>query len=71
MNLCLLSLMFLSVLTAPALAAPATSTGPAYPRKPIRIIDLCTTPDELARFMRVEHARWERVVKTTGLAPRD
>jgi len=29
-----------------------------------------TTPEELARFMRVEHARWERVVKTTGLSSR-
>lgn len=26
-----------------------------------------TTPEELAKFMRVEHARWERVVKTVGL----
>jgi len=26
-----------------------------------------STPDELAKFMRVEHTRWERVVKTTGI----
>jgi tripartite-type tricarboxylate transporter receptor subunit TctC len=26
-----------------------------------------TTPEELAKFMRVEHARWERVVKAVGL----
>jgi len=29
-----------------------------------------TTPEELAKFMRVEHARWERVVKTVGLKER-
>ena len=27
-----------------------------------------STPDELGKFMRIEHARWERVVKVTGLA---
>jgi tripartite-type tricarboxylate transporter receptor subunit TctC len=26
-----------------------------------------STPEDFARFMRVEHARWERVVKATGL----
>lgn len=28
-----------------------------------------TTLEELAKFMRVEHARWERVVRTVGLQP--
>jgi tripartite-type tricarboxylate transporter receptor subunit TctC len=27
-----------------------------------------STPEELAKFMRIEHSRWERVVKVTGLA---
>lgn len=27
-----------------------------------------STPDEFRKFMRVEHSRWERVVKATGLA---
>ncbi len=27
-----------------------------------------TSPDELAKFMKAEHARWARVVKATGLA---
>jgi tripartite-type tricarboxylate transporter receptor subunit TctC len=34
----LLSLLILSGLTVPAIAAPATSTGLAYPTKPIRIV---------------------------------
>ncbi|MEK7874862.1 MAG: tripartite tricarboxylate transporter substrate binding protein [Pseudomonadota bacterium] len=46
-------------LLAPELAQPLRAQG-SEPRP--------TTPEELARFMRVEHARWERVVKTTGLA---
>jgi len=28
-----------------------------------------TSADELAKFMRAEHARWDRVVKTVGLKP--
>ena len=47
-------------LLAPELAQPLRAQG-SEPRP--------TTPEELARFMRVEHARWERVVKATGLAP--
>jgi len=47
-------------LLAPELAQPLRAQG-SEPRP--------TTPEELARFMRVEHSRWERVVKTTGLAP--
>ena len=47
-------------LLAPELALPLRAQG-SEPRP--------TTPEELARFMRVEHSRWERVVKTTGLAP--
>ena len=46
-------------LLAPELAQPLRAQG-SEPRP--------TTPEELARFMRVEHARWERVVKATGLA---
>ena len=34
----LLSLVFLSGLAAPAVAASATAAGPAYPSKPIRIV---------------------------------
>jgi tripartite-type tricarboxylate transporter receptor subunit TctC len=26
-----------------------------------------TTPDELVKFMRAEHARWEKVVRTVGI----
>lgn len=48
-------------LLAPELAQPLRAQG-SEPRP--------TTPEELARFMRVEHARWERVVKTTGMAPK-
>ncbi len=48
-------------LLAPELAQPLRAQG-SEPRP--------TTPEELARFMQVEHARWERVVKATGLAPR-
>ena len=48
-------------LLAPELAQPLRAQGSA-PRP--------TTPEELARFMRVEHSRWERVVKVTGLAPK-
>ena len=48
-------------LLAPQLAQPLRAQG-SEPRP--------STPDELAQFMRVEHARWERVVKATGLAPR-
>ncbi len=48
-------------LLAPQLAQPLRTQG-SEPRP--------TTPEELARFMRVEHTRWERVVKATGLAPR-
>jgi tripartite-type tricarboxylate transporter receptor subunit TctC len=29
-----------------------------------------STPEALRAFMKVEHARWERVVKATGLSPR-
>ncbi len=47
-------------LQAPQLAQPLRAQG-SEPQP--------TTPEELARFMRVEHARWERVVKATGLAP--
>jgi tripartite-type tricarboxylate transporter receptor subunit TctC len=47
-------------LLAPELAQPLRAQG-SEPRP--------TTSEELARFMRVEHARWERVVKATGLAP--
>lgn len=47
-------------LLAPELAQPLRAQG-SEPRP--------TTPEELSRFMRVEHARWERVVKATGLAP--
>jgi len=48
-------------LLAPELAQPLRAQG-SEPRP--------TTPEELARFMRVEHSRWERVVKVTGLAPK-
>ncbi len=38
MILRMLSLVFLSGLAAPAVAAPAAAAGPAYPNKPIRIV---------------------------------
>ena len=47
-------------LQSPQLAQPLRAQG-SEPRP--------TTPQELAQFMRVEHAKWERVVKATGLSP--
>jgi tripartite-type tricarboxylate transporter receptor subunit TctC len=29
-----------------------------------------TSPEEAAKFMKAEHARWARAIKATGLAPR-
>ena len=46
-------------LQSPQLAQPLRAQG-SEPRP--------TTPQELAQFMRVEHAKWERVVKATGLS---
>ena len=48
-------------LQSPQLAQPLRAQG-SEPRP--------TTPQELAQFVRVEHSRWERVVKATGLADR-
>jgi tripartite-type tricarboxylate transporter receptor subunit TctC len=48
-------------LLAPELAQPLRAQG-SEPRP--------TTPEDFARFIQVERARWERVVKATGLAGR-
>jgi tripartite-type tricarboxylate transporter receptor subunit TctC len=47
-----------TILNDPAIAERLTSQG-ADPAP--------GTPDELARYMRLDHARWPKVIKTSGI----